>query len=238
MYITIHGSKTWISNKINLIHNIIARVSVRVNVLFWWRCVGIFLGSCSSGLWGRDERLSFIFLSFSQDFFHFFVYFFINRFIITLFRNATPCELINTKVSKETPLSSYCALQTELHVPPKRWYLYTSPQVLRNLRWICLVNVVMKFRGPWKARNFFPNGASVYFSRRSLIHEVSSSLWRNYYCIKLKVLFKSAFLCSSSLVFFSILNYLYVFEDMKIINTQNYNSVCCYVWMWYLVFHI
>jgi len=73
---------------------------------------------------------------------------FINNFIITRFHNVTPCALINTKVSKETSLSSYCTLQTELHVPPKRLTLYTSPQVVQNLRWICLVNVVMKFRGP------------------------------------------------------------------------------------------
>jgi len=73
---------------------------------------------------------------------------FINKFIITLFHNVTPCGLINTKVSKETPLSSYCTLQTEFHVPPKCWYIYTSPKVVRNPRWMCLVNVVMKFRGP------------------------------------------------------------------------------------------
>jgi hypothetical protein len=73
---------------------------------------------------------------------------FINDFIITQFHNVTPCALINTKVSKETALSSYCTLQTELHVPPKRLYLYTSPRVVQNLRWLCLVNVVKKFWGP------------------------------------------------------------------------------------------
>ena len=54
----------------------------------------------------------------------------------------------------------------------------------------------------------------------SVIQEVSSRLLRNYYGIKLKVLFKPASLFSSFLVSFSILNYLYVFKDMKTIKCK------------------
>lgn len=102
---------------------------------------------------------------------------FIDGFMIALFRHVTPCSLINTKGSEETPLPSYRTLLTEIQVPAKRCYLYISPQVVvRNPRWICLVNIVMKFRGPQRAQNFFPNKATLYFSTRSLIHEVSASL--------------------------------------------------------------
>lgn len=49
---------------------------------------------------------------------------------------------------------------------------------------------------------------TIYFSTKSLIHEASFSLWRNYSVIKLKVLFKSVFLC---FLFFFLFLYIELF---------------------------